>query len=73
MKQMAQWLFNYFEVKHPDHYKISHHSTNPEGYRAYDLNDDEGWHPYLQWHAVRWMYPVNNRNKDILCKSYDAK
>ena len=24
-----------------------------------DIDDEDGWHPYLQWHAVRWMFPVN--------------
>ena len=62
-----------FQLKHPDNYKITHHSTNPEGYRAYDVNDDEGWHPYLQWHAVRWMYPVNNcGNKYLIGLNFDV-
>lgn len=59
MKQMMEWLFVYFEAKHPNKYKVTHNSSNPEGYRAYDINDEDGWHPYLQLHTVRWSFPLN--------------
>ena len=59
MKQMMEWLFIYFEAKHPNQYHVTHNSTNPEGYRAYDINDEDGWHPYLQLHTVRWSFPLN--------------
>jgi len=66
LKTVSEWTVQAFEMT--TGYRATAESTQPQGYIAYDVNDEDGFHPYLQLHAFRFHSPANTfGSKHFIC------